>query len=112
MATKEVKMVSLGDFLTEEQTRRCWGLYPNREQIRDKIVKPNLASINEKLGQENDADYLSYAIVHVIGQGRDQAKGEGATPGSRAGFRGGAPVRSGAKLRSSRTAGAAGSGGA
>ena len=71
MATKEVKMVSLGDFLTEEQTRRCWGLYPNREQIRDKIVKPNLASINEKLGQENDADYLSYAIVHVIGQGRE-----------------------------------------
>lgn len=65
----DMKTVKLSDFLTDEQLRHCAGLYPNRETIRDKIIKPNLAAINRNLGQENDADYLAYAIVYAIEKG-------------------------------------------
>lgn len=64
-----MKVMKLGDFLTDEQLHRCADLYPNREMIRDQIIKPNLAAINRKLGQENDADYLAYAIVYAIEKG-------------------------------------------
>jgi hypothetical protein len=63
-----MKTAKLSDFLTDDQLRRCINLFPNREVIRDQIIKPNLAVINQKLGQENDPDYLSYAIVYAIGQ--------------------------------------------
>jgi hypothetical protein len=64
----DVKMIRLGDMLTDEQVQRCAALYPNRERIRDEVVKPNMAEIDRKLGQENDPDYLSYAIVYVLGE--------------------------------------------
>lgn len=63
-----MKTVKLGDFLTDAQMDLCAHLYPDRVAIRDKVIAPNMAEINRKLGQENDPDYLSYAIVHAIGQ--------------------------------------------
>ena len=58
--------IKLGDMLTTEQLERCRALYPDRARIRDEVIKPNLEAINRKLGQENDADCLSYAIVYAI----------------------------------------------
>lgn len=63
-----MKTIRITDMLTEEQMRQCVALYPSRERIRDEVVKPNMAEIDRKLGQENDPDYLSYAIVYVIGE--------------------------------------------
>lgn len=60
------KEVRIGDFLTEEQAERCCDLYPDHKRIHDEVILPNLAEINRKLGQENDARYLSYAIVSLI----------------------------------------------
>lgn len=61
-----MKTVTIGEFLTGEQIDRCFVLYPNRARIRDEVIAPNMAEINRKLGQENDPDYLSYAILHTI----------------------------------------------
>jgi hypothetical protein len=68
MAT-DVKMIRLGDMLTDEQIQRCCALYPSRKRIRDEIVQPNMTEINRRLGQENDADYLSIAIVYMLEKG-------------------------------------------
>lgn len=64
-----MKTIAIGDMLTDEQIQRCCALYPSRERILEEVVKPNMAEINRKLGQENDPNYLSYAIVYVLGQG-------------------------------------------
>ena len=69
------KTVQLGVMLTEQQLQRCLELYPDRERILAEVVAPNMAAINRKLGQENDATYLSYAIVHVLGQYMATVKG-------------------------------------
>lgn len=63
-----MKTIRITDMLTEEQIEQCVALHPSRERIRDEVVKPNMAEIDRKLGQENDPDYLSYAIVYVIGE--------------------------------------------
>ena len=66
MSQAPVKTAKLGDFLTDEQIKRCRALFPDRRRIRDEVVRPNMEAINEKLGQENDAGYLSYAIIYAI----------------------------------------------
>lgn len=62
-----MKHATLPDFLTDAQIMQCIDLFPSRQAIRDLIIIPNLETINRKLGQENDADYLAYAIVYVLG---------------------------------------------
>ncbi len=61
-----MRTVTLPDFLTEAQIKKATELYPNREEIREQVIKPNMTEINRKLGQENDPDYLAYAVVYVI----------------------------------------------
>jgi len=63
-----MKTIRLSDMLTDEQIQQCAALYPNRERIRDEVVKPNMAELDRRLGQENDPDYLSYTIVYVLGE--------------------------------------------
>jgi hypothetical protein len=40
----------------------------DRVLVRDEIIKPNMTRINAALGQENDADYLAYAVEYVMNQ--------------------------------------------
>lgn len=68
-----MKTVKLGDMLTDAQLARCRVLYPDRKRIRDEVIAPNMEAINRRLGQENDADYLSYAIVYVLGVAEEGA---------------------------------------
>lgn len=65
-----MKFVKLTDFLTKAQIKKATKLYPDRLLIRNEIIIPDLNSINRKLGQENDADYLSYAVVFAIEEQR------------------------------------------
>lgn len=62
-----VKHTSLPAFLTREQLRECERLYPNRAAIRDTVISPNMIEINRKLGQENDPEYLAWAVMYVFG---------------------------------------------
>ena len=38
----------------------------DRKRIRDEIIKPNIDRINKALGQENDPDYLAYAVEYSM----------------------------------------------
>lgn len=68
MTNKNVKTVKLGEFVTDEMMQKCVELYPDTEAIRKQVIEPNMTSINRKLGQENDARFLSYMIVAAIEQ--------------------------------------------
>ena len=67
-----MKTVTLPQFLTDEQIKQAARLYETHglseacEQILTHVIEPNMATINKKLGQENDARYLAYAVVYVL----------------------------------------------
>jgi hypothetical protein len=73
-----VKTITLPQFLTESQIAEAVALYEAHghwdsvAQIQAQVIEPNMVAINEKLGQENDARYLAYAIVHVLTQAQEQ----------------------------------------
>ena len=47
-----------------EDARAC----KNTEEIRVKVIEPNMAMINEKTGQENDPRYWAYAMEFTLNQ--------------------------------------------
>lgn len=59
------RQISLYDFLTEGEINKAAEL-KDRKAVRDQIIKPNMERINKALGQENDPDYLSFAIEHIM----------------------------------------------
>ena len=63
--------VSLTDFLTKEQIQQAKKIFDKEKTptktICGEIIKPNLTKINQKLGQENDPMYLSYACEYIFG---------------------------------------------
>jgi len=72
-----VKTMTLPQFLTEEQIAEAVRLYEEHgvlavEQIRKHVIEPNMTAINAKLGQENDPQYLAYAVFHVLTQVEEQ----------------------------------------
>jgi hypothetical protein len=64
--------MTLPDFLTEEQITAAQELYKTAEPgtfarlCAQQVIRPNMAEINRKLGQENDANYLAYACEYVF----------------------------------------------
>jgi hypothetical protein len=77
-----MKMIAIGDFLTETQAKQALDIYNTTPDGLDRITRivhevlePIMPEINRKLGQENDAHYLGYAIVWAF----DQAVQKGTT---------------------------------
>ena len=60
-----MKKIKLTDFLTEEEIKKVQKL-KTASKICAEIIEPNLESINLKLGQKNDARYLSYLCEYVF----------------------------------------------
>ena len=60
-----MKTATLHDFLTDEQICRCIEL-KSRKRVLDEVLRPNIKTINEKLGQENDPAYLSFAVEYAM----------------------------------------------
>ena len=60
-----MKTAKLTDFLTEDQiveVAALWRTSPMpAKSICEKVILPNIAEINRRLGQENDPMYLAYA---------------------------------------------------
>lgn len=68
-----MKTVTLPEFLTKRQIAKAAALYKIHghdavTQIQTQVIDPNMPAINEKLGQENDARYLAFMVVHVLSQ--------------------------------------------
>ena len=62
-----VKKVSLNDFLTEEQIEAAASC-TSVNDICETVIRPNIAIINEKLGQKNDPMFLAYCCQYVFQQ--------------------------------------------
>jgi hypothetical protein len=68
------KLVTLHDFLTEEEILRAVELYQESPPgtfvriVDAQILTPNLDRINAALGQENDPRYLAYAVDYILSQ--------------------------------------------
>lgn len=69
------KTISVTDFLTAEEIDRAIRLYSETlgkntfaTRCAAEIIEPALPRINEKLGQENDAKYLAYAVEYALAQ--------------------------------------------
>jgi len=70
------KQVLIEDFLTADQINQALKIYyqckrevrPPAHKIHEEIIKPNIQTINKKLGQENSAIYLAYAVEYVFNE--------------------------------------------
>jgi hypothetical protein len=63
----------IGDFLTDDQIALVFHLWTQktspadfREKVLARVIEPNMAQINRKLGQENHPRYLMYALEHML----------------------------------------------
>lgn len=68
-----MKFVTLPDFLTKVQIDHVARLYQALgmeavTKIQAEVIEPNMVTINEKLGQTNDARYVAYAVVYVFSE--------------------------------------------
>lgn len=68
-----MKSITLPDILTEAQIAHALQLYQAHgmeavAKIQAAVIEPNLAAIDEKLGQTNDARYLAHVAVYVFSQ--------------------------------------------
>ena len=60
-----MKRVTLLDFLTKKEIEYARELKVANE-IKKKIIQPNIARINKTLGQKNDPMYISYMVEYVL----------------------------------------------
>jgi len=72
-----MKHVTLPQFLTEAQIERAYEIYKQNqdspaEAICKEVIEPIIATIDKKLGQENNAMYLAYACEFVFNQIKKQ----------------------------------------
>lgn len=62
--------VVIGDLFTKEMVlaaSRC----KSTEEIKQKVVIPNMATINKATGQVNDPGYMTYLLEYVLSQLED-----------------------------------------
>ena len=62
------RSVRIEEFVTDEMFEQIKAIGPDAARIATEVMEPNMAEINRKLGQENDAHYLAYAVVYAMGK--------------------------------------------
>ena len=65
--------VTIGEFLTVEEIDKAEEIWKNdrknfHKRVINEIIQPNIARINKALGQQNNPDYLAYAVEYVLGR--------------------------------------------
>lgn len=76
MDYRSVKLVTIGEFLTEQQLQRAIELFEAyrekaplhgfAQQLATEVIEPSLEDINRKLGQENDPMFLAYMVEYAL----------------------------------------------
>jgi hypothetical protein len=66
-----MKTVTITDFLNEAEINACLKLWNEHRpdfhrRVVAEIITPNMARINADLGQENDPNFLAYAVEYVL----------------------------------------------
>jgi len=62
-----MRKITIDQFLNEKQIKEAIDL-KNAKDICKEIIEPNIDTINQKLGQENDPMFLAYAAEYVVSQ--------------------------------------------
>lgn len=67
------RTVSIKDFLSTVQIRKAIAIYKRKpanlhKELLEQIILPNMAEINRKLGQENNPDYMAYAVEFALNE--------------------------------------------
>lgn len=65
------KSVTVYDFLTVRQLDQLQVIFQGdrhnfHKRCLEEVIKPNMAEINQKLGQENSPDYLAYMVEYAF----------------------------------------------
>lgn len=60
-----MRTFTISDFLTEAQVEKCV-LLETADLIAEHVILPNIDTINQKLGQENDPAYLAYCVEYAV----------------------------------------------
>jgi hypothetical protein len=82
---KEIAMqyTTIDQFLTDSEIRlaeKLWQQYrldgtgQFATAVREQVIEPNMDRINRRLGQENDARYLAYAVEYALLQSAGKRK--------------------------------------
>ena len=61
-----IKTVDIATFATDEMLELARKIGPDVRRICSEVITPNMDEIDRKLGQKNDAMYLSYAMVYAL----------------------------------------------
>jgi len=66
-----MKQVGLREFLNSDELNKAIELYTYHrpafhKRCREEVIAPVIDRINSSLGQENDPDYLVYAIESIL----------------------------------------------
>lgn len=66
-----MKYITVDEFLTKEQAMLAITIYNRKptnlhKELVEQVIRPNMVEINRKLGQENDPDYLAYALEYGL----------------------------------------------
>lgn len=72
--TEQRKMVSIKDFLTDDQIRQAMKIGQDyahdmtkmTNKLEEQVIKPNISEINRKLGQPNDTRYMAYLLTYAL----------------------------------------------
>lgn len=75
MNAQNVKTFTINQILTEAEIVKAVEIYNSCEhgvgfarRCSDEIIKPVIGRINAALGQENDPDYIAYAVMFACQQ--------------------------------------------
>jgi hypothetical protein len=65
-----MQMITLGNFLTDAQMRKVTSIFNAdpvhfHSRVLEEVIRPNMAEINRKLGQDNSPEYLAYAVEYA-----------------------------------------------
>lgn len=73
------KITSIGEFLTVAQIKTAQTIWKKdrsnfHKRVLAEVVEPHMKEINRKLGQENNAGFIAYAIEYIFSEGDPSGK--------------------------------------
>ena len=72
------RKITAGDFMTTKMVRDAVAIYRTaplhlrHRRLLHEVIKPNMAEINRKLGQENNPEYFAYLVEYLISNAEEK----------------------------------------
>lgn len=61
-----MKTVAIKDFMTNDMMALAVRIGPDVRRLEAEVIRPNMAEIDRKLGQENDPTFMAYMLVWAM----------------------------------------------